>query len=88
MSDEIKVEKLWCAWCGKYGDHQSGGCFDAKQSHVDVLKDQLEAERAKVKELTEFILQSVDCFCESDFTCHKHILLQKIDAMKSNPTKS
>lgn len=26
MSEELKPEKLWCAACGQYGNHQSGTC--------------------------------------------------------------
>lgn len=29
-SIEMKEEK-WCAWCGKYGDHSSGGCPEIKK---------------------------------------------------------
>ena len=30
LRSEIEQEQeiYWCAWCGKHGDHRSGGCPD------------------------------------------------------------
>jgi len=29
--DKIKWGHTWCAWCGKWGNHSSGGCKDLKK---------------------------------------------------------
>lgn len=29
--DKIKWGNQWCAWCGKWGNHTSGGCPDLKK---------------------------------------------------------
>lgn len=48
-SGEKAPEKLWCAYCGVWGDHQSGWCFQGKVDQVEVLK----AEIAALKESCE-----------------------------------
>ena len=30
-------EKLWCAMCGKWGDHRSGGCLQLKSETIQCL---------------------------------------------------
>lgn len=40
-------EKLWCAYCGAFGNHQSGGC-DLIKAHRD-----LEATKAKLARAVE-----------------------------------
>lgn len=32
----------WCAWCGKFGDHQSGGCDNL---HEYLLRQRIENEK-------------------------------------------
>jgi hypothetical protein len=27
--------QLWCAWCGKWGDHQSGSCVNLREKRGD-----------------------------------------------------
>jgi len=31
-------EKLWCAMCGKWGDHRSGGCSQLKIDRDNAIK--------------------------------------------------
>jgi hypothetical protein len=35
-------EKKWCAWCGVWGDHTSGGCDDL---HEGLLRRRAEDEK-------------------------------------------
>lgn len=32
------TDKYWCAWCGKWGDHQSGWCAEWKQALRNVTQ--------------------------------------------------
>jgi len=34
--------KLWCAWCGKWGDHQSGWCGDLLNNKIKTLEIKIE----------------------------------------------
>ena len=44
-------EKYWCAWCGVWGDHQSGWCKDLKAKLGDTPNELNEPRREKA--LTE-----------------------------------
>ena len=31
------MEKLWCAWCGKWGNHRSGNCPDKACATIEKM---------------------------------------------------
>ena len=32
--DPDEPRALWCAWCGEWGDHNSGGCADLEAART------------------------------------------------------